>query len=134
MRLGDINLESQIDDKYAQHIQIAEIIRHPDYKFSSKYNDIALLRLKEAVSVSEIVLPACLSTKEEIEYEHLMAAGWGNTGFSQKKSDILLKFRLAPVALENCSESYNIDRSLLKGLVNHQFCAVDSIMDTCEVR
>jgi Trypsin len=49
VRLGDLNLNSSLDDKYAQQLDIVEMIRHPEYKSSSAYNDIALLRLKTPV-------------------------------------------------------------------------------------
>jgi transmembrane protease serine 9 len=50
VRLGDLNLKSGHDDKYAQQHDIDEVIRHPEYKFSSSYDDIALLRLKTPVT------------------------------------------------------------------------------------
>jgi transmembrane protease serine 9 len=46
VRLGDLNLYSSQDDNYAQQLEIDDVIRHPDYKISSAYDDIALLRLK----------------------------------------------------------------------------------------
>jgi hypothetical protein len=49
VRLGDLNLYSSHDDKYAQQLEIDDVIRHPNYKFSSSYDDIALLRLKGSV-------------------------------------------------------------------------------------
>lgn len=133
MRVGDINLNSEDDDEHVQHIKVAEVIRHPLYKFTSRYNDIALLKLEKPVSVDHVVCPACLFTDDLIEYEKLVATGWGDTGFGEKKSDILLKFTLAPVSLTDCKESYPGDRYLKQGLVEHQFCAFDTKMDTCSV-
>jgi hypothetical protein len=50
VRLGDLNLNSDYDDKYAQQSDIEEVIRHPNYKFSSSYDDIALFRLKTPIT------------------------------------------------------------------------------------
>lgn len=133
MRLGDLNLKSKKDDKHAQHFKIADITRHPKYKFSARYNDIALLKLERPITVNNVVCPACLFTDYVFEYEELVATGWGDTGYGQNKSDVLLKFTLAPVSLKECNEHYLDDRFLKKGLVDHQFCAFDTKMDTCSV-
>lgn len=50
VRMGDLDLYSAKDDRYAQQVEIAEIIRHPEFNFSSAYHDIALLRLKKSVT------------------------------------------------------------------------------------
>uniref|UniRef100_A0A182SVC8 Peptidase S1 domain-containing protein n=1 Tax=Anopheles maculatus TaxID=74869 RepID=A0A182SVC8_9DIPT len=49
VRLGDINLYDDSDDQYAQQLKIVEIIRHPEHRFSSRYHDLALLRLEKNV-------------------------------------------------------------------------------------
>lgn len=131
--MGDLNLFSAEDDEFSQHIKIAKIIKHPEYKFSSKYYDIALVKLERLAKVNYAVIPACLFRDDNAQYDELVAAGWGNTGYGEKKSDKLLKFRLAPMSNENCSEYYPSSRFLKEGLVDHQLCAVDNVMDTCEV-
>lgn len=83
VRLGDLNLYSADDDQYAQQFSIAAIIRHPEYKFSRSYHDVALLRLNRNVSLNETVLPACLWSDEEVRFKELIATGWGNTGFGR---------------------------------------------------
>uniref|UniRef100_A0A336KIU9 CSON008560 protein n=1 Tax=Culicoides sonorensis TaxID=179676 RepID=A0A336KIU9_CULSO len=49
VRLGDLDLESDTDDKYKQEFSIEEIIVHPLYKTSSFYNDIAIFKLNGSV-------------------------------------------------------------------------------------
>lgn len=45
VRLGDHNLASDEDKTKPQDFEIKRIIKHPSYKFSSKYDDIALIEL-----------------------------------------------------------------------------------------
>lgn len=45
VRLGDVDLGSESDDRFAQQFGIRRFIRHPGHRFSAKYNDIALIEL-----------------------------------------------------------------------------------------
>uniref|UniRef100_A0A182Q8N9 Peptidase S1 domain-containing protein n=1 Tax=Anopheles farauti TaxID=69004 RepID=A0A182Q8N9_9DIPT len=81
VRLGDINLYDTSDDQFAQQLKIVEIIRHPEHRFSSRYHDLALLRLEKYVTVHDTVSPGCLWNDEEIPFRTLEATGWGATGF-----------------------------------------------------
>uniref|UniRef100_A0A182PPT2 Peptidase S1 domain-containing protein n=1 Tax=Anopheles epiroticus TaxID=199890 RepID=A0A182PPT2_9DIPT len=76
VRLGDLDLYSPKDDRYAQQVEIEEIIRHPEFNFSSAYHDIALLRLKKSVTVTDFVTPACLYTNDSLTFDKLHATGW----------------------------------------------------------
>lgn len=49
MRFGDLNLETDDDDEYAQQYKIIQIFRHPLHRFGVKYHDIALLKLESSV-------------------------------------------------------------------------------------
>uniref|UniRef100_A0A336KY11 CSON001291 protein n=1 Tax=Culicoides sonorensis TaxID=179676 RepID=A0A336KY11_CULSO len=79
VRLGDLDLESDADDKFKQEFSIEEIIVHPLYKTSSIYNDIAIFKLNGSVQTTlnnnialvEIennvdILPVCLSASDDI--------------------------------------------------------------------
>lgn len=134
-RLGGLYLrETRIFDEMAQHIKIEKIIRHPQHRFASKYFDIALMQLEKNADINSYVGPACLFTEDDAPYDRFVAAGWGDTGFAEKMSDKLLKVEISPISNQNCSEYYPSSRSLAQGLVHHQLCAVDDIMDTCKVK
>lgn len=64
-----------------QTFKVAEIIAHADYKFSSTYNDLALIRLEGAAVVNDNVAPACIWSDKEVDFAKLEATGWGYTGF-----------------------------------------------------
>ena len=68
-----MNLKS---DSY-QEIDVSERISHPDYVSKSKYNDIALLKLKTNVAFNEHVRPACLNTDENYDWSLALATGFG---------------------------------------------------------
>lgn len=49
VRMGDLNLKSDADDKHAQQFSIEQIITHPLFSARFSYNDIALLKLNQSV-------------------------------------------------------------------------------------
>lgn len=57
-----------------------EIIRHPDYKASTRQNDIALFRLAETVECTNIIRPACLriDLADVLPNVGLVVTGWGS--------------------------------------------------------
>ena len=84
MLLGDLDISSTQDDAQPQRIEVAEAIRHPDYKPPQKYNDIALLRLKSSAQMTAYVRPACLNTNRTFPAKTKpLATGWGQTDFSE---------------------------------------------------
>lgn len=50
VRLGDQNLVTQDDMAQPQEFRIANVIVHPEYRPSSNYYDIALIRLSPHVT------------------------------------------------------------------------------------
>lgn len=59
IRLGDRNPFTKVDDEIAQQFDIIEIVRHPDYKSSTSYNDIALFKMSGTIrSVNPHTKPA----------------------------------------------------------------------------
>uniref|UniRef100_A0A182S917 Peptidase S1 domain-containing protein n=1 Tax=Anopheles maculatus TaxID=74869 RepID=A0A182S917_9DIPT len=133
VRFGDLNIYSAEDDTYAQQFTIVNIFRHPKYAFSGKYNDIALLQLERNITVHETVAPACLWLDQEVRFKELESAGWGQTGFAENQTPILLKITLKPISNENCAVHYTPTtvRGLRSGLDQHHICAGDEKMDTC---
>jgi secreted trypsin-like serine protease len=68
----------------AQKYYVQDIIRHPEYAGTTRYNDIALVELDRAVKFSEHVQPACLYTKSDVPEFGLEVTGWGKTSNSRK--------------------------------------------------
>lgn len=119
-----------------------EIISHPSYRRTQRYNDIALIRLTQSISFSETIRPACLRTNiDDIDSDvQLFVTGWGSTSIERaQRSKVLLKANLTSVPLESCNASLleynNNDRSLRMGVVLSQMCASDpdGRRDACQV-
>ena len=83
VRLGEYNLKRNDDGAHPVDYSIKEIIKHPDYKPPSKYNDIALLRLSRRVNFHKNIRPACLYTKDTFTTSKTVATGWGRIDYGR---------------------------------------------------
>ncbi|XP_053695324.1 transmembrane protease serine 9-like [Sabethes cyaneus] len=135
VRLGVINVNVSIDDpsnKFAQQYEIASFKRHPEHKYSSFYHDIAIITLKSAAAINDVVTPACLWNQNSLAFPRLEAAGFGQTSFAGSQTPILLKVQLSPIDNTECRNHHPSDnRRLRQGIIDSQMCAQDSKMDTC---
>lgn len=84
---------------------VDEIISHPKYTISSRYNDIGLLRLSRTVIFHSYIRPACLPIDSNIP-EHLTAIGWGSTGLGVPPNDGLIKVIATYFNHTQCAEVY----------------------------
>ena len=69
-----------------QQLAVAQAVAHPEYRVTSRYHDIALLRLARAANTHRYgVRPACLHTDLDGDLTGLQATatGWGATGFGR---------------------------------------------------
>jgi len=139
-RMGRNNIKKlEALDNEGSDIDIANVTLHGSYRQASSYNDIALIRLKEPVTESVYLHPACLYTKIDDldETLNLTITGWGTTNVQTRTtSDALLKAIVKPVLLNKCSDTLKSfvekDRALSKGIINTQLCANDEKSDTCQ--
>ncbi|XP_028173554.1 serine protease persephone-like [Ostrinia nubilalis] len=106
--------------------RVARSITHPNYTHSSKYHDIALLRLANPVEVSENLHAACLYTSASDPLGPLTITGWGRISTTQSlTSNVLLKTKVNPVTRERCTPEYPGWRKLPNGIIEGQLCAGD---------
>lgn len=58
-----------------------EIITHPNYQPSRRYDDIALIRVSSPIPFGDYIRPACLrSNMSDIDPDiQLIVTGWGRT-------------------------------------------------------
>ena len=62
---------------------------HPDYNEYTAENDIALLRLSEALSLpmpGNLIAPICMPHRSRYTNKDVVAVGWGNTEVSTVSS------------------------------------------------
>lgn len=136
VRLGDLDISTDVDDAEPQLFKVQQIITHPDYKYPSHYNDIALVKLNGTANLNPYVRPACLHRHPKIP-KKAIATGWGKTQFGGEGSDHLQKVDLEMFSTESCNNSYapQIGIKLSQGIVESQVCAGSHTeeKDTCQV-
>jgi len=85
VRLGELNLQKNNDGANPVEILVDTIIVHPDYVSTSKYNDIALIRLNSRVKFNNHIRPACLYNLDHIYSRKVTATGWGSIEYGNLK-------------------------------------------------
>ncbi|CAH1723407.1 unnamed protein product [Aphis gossypii] len=137
VRLGDLNLQNDNDGAHPVELLVDEILIHPEYNKTSKYNDIALLRLDNTVKFNDHIRPACLNNNNNIDYSHkVTATGWGSIEYGDRSSDHLLKVDLDLIDNRRCNKLYEAEsktRTLSRGIIDSMLCAGDLAggHDTC---
>ncbi|XP_065161396.1 testisin-like isoform X1 [Atheta coriaria] len=101
------------------------ITTHPEYKCNKARNDIAILELDSDVTWSDLVQPACFSSKFA-DGDWAVVAGWGRTSEnntdSDKKTSILQKAKVAILNNDVCRSWYHSQGKKTK--IDHtQLCA-----------
>lgn len=95
VKLGMISTNSR---KNVQELLISQKIPHTNYKPPSKYDDIALIKLAQAVQFTPTVRPACLNGESSITNTKAIAIGFGKTTFGINNFFFFFIF-----FLQNCS-------------------------------
>lgn len=131
VRLGDQNLKSQADGLTEVDIQIEKFIKHENYRRSSHYDDIAVIKMARDVEFTKYIRPACLWQAQDIPSASTVATGWGYTQMSGQTSDELLKVELNIIGNKLCDNFYQ--EQLDEGIKSTQMCAgvLTGSKDTC---
>jgi secreted trypsin-like serine protease len=137
VRLGEHNLASTDDDASPVDYEIEEIIKHPDYRQSSKENDIALIKLKKNVTFNANINPSCLPQTNETKKvviavcrqnycnnneitKFFHQTGWGQNGTFGSQADVLQKVKIDVITNSECQEKYEDEYRTIK---TSQICA-----------
>ncbi|EDS26926.1 trypsin-7 [Culex quinquefasciatus] len=121
------------DSSLSQIINIKEFRTHPQFRFSKKYYDIALIELEREVELNDAICTACLWLKNTTPEEAMSAIGFVSPGFSPNFDPILRNVTLKEISGKECGEILPLSgRTLPDGLVKEQFCAGSDDQDTCE--
>ncbi|XP_031634257.1 serine protease Hayan-like [Contarinia nasturtii] len=134
VRVGSASLLDESNDtNTAVWHDIQEIIVHPDYNASTRWNDIALLRVVGNIRFNDLVSPACLNTNlgDVPSSQNLTVTGWGTNDprSGMKTSKELLKVNLTSMPLEECrtllknANNGGQDKTLKSRFINGQYCA-----------
>ncbi|TMS01034.1 Coagulation factor VII, partial [Larimichthys crocea] len=128
---GEHNTE--VNEGTEQHIQVAEIIMHENYKTITADNDIALLRLASPIVYTAYAVPVCLPTRPLAERDlwavslHTVS-GWGRRGENGPTSHILRRLKVPRIRTQQCVEDSGVV------LTDNMFCAgyIEGRQDSCK--
>jgi secreted trypsin-like serine protease len=84
VRLGDHNLKVKDRGNPEVDVPIESFISHESYNRETRENDIALVRMKQAVTFTVAIRPACLHQLEQIIQPKAIATGWGEIPFVER--------------------------------------------------
>ncbi|XP_021708912.1 serine protease snake [Aedes aegypti] len=133
VQLGDINSIGAKDGASTQPIRIRNFKRHPEYRSSRKYFDIAIVELDTDVKFDIATYSACLWLEKDVPKEKMHVIGfrekvdWKNNTVSWRKIE------LSFIDHENCTEQLPVSaRAQPRGFVEEQFCAASDHGDACE--
>ncbi|EDV94551.1 GH19111 [Drosophila grimshawi] len=121
------------NDPYVD-VPVSQIIAHPQYPVTEKdqHHDIALLRLRNAVTFTASISPVCLPRLPEHQNNlflgrQMIVAGWGRTE-TNATSTVKQKAQIESVSASACARRYSPRRTLIP----NQLCAggVEGI-DSC---
>ena len=121
IRIGDTTLDTEFEAP-AVTKSVASIINHPDYDASTTANDISIVVLSEAVSLTDYpnIKPACLPTVAGQLYPgDSIVSGWGTVGSGSYLNSWLHEVNVTVFTDGNCGamDSYMTDDMLCAGLM-----------------
>ncbi|CAH0758409.1 unnamed protein product [Diatraea saccharalis] len=107
--LGKHNLRTSVEG--VQIRLVSNILKHPEYNASSYQRDLAILELRERVSYTEWVQPACLWPDNDVTLSSIVGkrgsvVGWGfdDTGVATEELSLV---EMPVVDTETCIRSYS---------------------------
>lgn len=121
VRLGETDLSEESGDEWDAGINYYK--RHPDHKFGSSYNDIALIMLNETILFSVYIRPACLWQPDmPSEASSVIVSGFGRTEFAGNSSETLRKVQLNFLNRSECEQQFMGRRNFKQGIKDSQLC------------
>ncbi|XP_075983831.1 chymotrypsin-like protease CTRL-1 [Anticarsia gemmatalis] len=108
IHFGKFNLVTSKDGVQIKSLE--RIIVHPEYNASNLYRDLAILELKDTVTITDWVRPVCLWPESEIDLYHIIGEkgsvlGWGFEENGRAKEELSL-LEIHIVDRDTCLNSY----------------------------
>lgn len=139
IRIGIATFEFDEVDELIQERPVARIVSHPDYKPTSKYHDIALMKVEPLFIMNRDIRIACLHLGENVSHLNMTVIGFGKTSPSAiQGSKTMMMVNVDPIDRITCNKSmrFLIKKKLLSdGITENQLCAGDynnGGRDTCQ--
>jgi len=124
--VGEHNTADDVFDR----VDIAEIIRHPNYDSQTIDNDYAILRLANPVNFTNQVRPACLPADQSTTYAGALSTvtGWGTRRSGANKQPTELREVDVTVLTQEVCEQKNGAHNITPNML----CAADEGKDSCQ--
>jgi len=103
VRLAEHDL-TRPDESASRDVRVSALTTHYNYSDDAPYaNDIAVVRLRNAVLLLADIRPICLPPLGEMFVnKSATVTGWGTTSFGGPMSDVLQEVRVGVLPPENC--------------------------------
>jgi len=130
--VGDHDLSKW--EKTQQHLHIKTAVKHPQFNWWTKNNDIAIIKTREKIVFNKYVQPACTARKSNFYKPgtKVLVTGWGKWK-GQQKPQKLQAAQMVVYDFKKCNRNYKNTGSA--GLTSNMFCANNAqgsrVMDTC---
>lgn len=139
VRVGEYDQGKEVDcvglrcSPQPKDVKVEESIVHPGYSTEavSQDNDIALIRLKTPVVISEYVRPICLpdslQTYSQSGSENFWSVGWGSP---DNTNSFKSKAKLSLVPIKDCALIY---KDLMANVSEYKICAgIENDDESCQ--
>lgn len=106
-----------------------EIIIHPDFNFTTKGYDVALIKVNTTIQYTDAISPICLSDTPPVPGQTLEIAGWGLTLGPMGITNILQKTNVTVECDEICAlrdPLFNTTSMFCASGANTGFCERDT--------
>ncbi|XP_055837857.1 venom serine protease-like [Episyrphus balteatus] len=126
--VGDHDLSSSTESKYAATYEIVSFIEHPNYNATNNLNDISIIVTRGNIEWSSGVGPVCLPLDQlnnPFDYTKVDVVGWGTTSFAGPKSNTLQKASVNILPNSVCQNIY-------PNLQSTQVCTFFQNRDACQ--
>merc|ERR1712128_267688 len=120
--------EHKINDAKQTKVEVATITDDPLYNSTTMKNDFSILTLKEPVTFTREISPACLPSDTTQQYAGQVAtvSGWGTLKSHGAQPTVLMEVDVTVTTNEFCKNVYGNDLDKIN------ICAMDDGKDSCQ--
>jgi len=120
--------EHKTDDNSFNRVDVESIYNHASYNSNNMRYDYAILTLKEPVTFTREVSPACLPSDVSKTYAGQLAtvSGWGTLKSQGSQPTVLMEVDVTVTTNEVCKNVYG------SGISGVNICAMDAGKDSCQ--
>ncbi|XP_060849917.1 venom protease-like isoform X2 [Rhopalosiphum padi] len=138
-RLGDLNLDSTIDDWVTPlDVPIERVIQHEKYNKTAFSYDIGLVILKNDITFTTFIQPICLPLSPDMKNIDMgnnlpFITGWGKTDTVEEPSSSLKEVRVPIIDNEYCQWMIYRELKQVRGVVidDRKLCAGEQGKSAC---